>query len=158
MSTTNVNFKAQIRVGTQIVPLVTEIVVSGDSSTGVTKGFLFKLDRAPFEAPLSIYLGDVVAFIEKELAAGVGSLAKNTNMSFITSAIPSLTLANFSAGDQTVLDVLEFSINSSTSGTLFSINLDVVGSDPTMGLIELPSELASWLKIENLSLSFSSTT
>lgn len=157
MSTVDVSFKAQIKVGDQIVPIATEVVDSSDSSTGVNKGFLFKLDLAPFQAPVSVYLGDIVDFIENKLGAGAGSLAGNSNISAVSQVIPSLSANNFKSGDQTMLDVYEFSINSSTQSFLFSFNLDVLSANPAGGLINLPSEFSQWLKIENISITFSAS-
>jgi len=157
MSTTAISFKAKLLIGEQTVPLASEVVFGdGESQDGVKKGFLFKLDRQPFDPPVSIYLGDVIHFIESKL--GGGDLSKSPDMAIISKAFPTLDSSNFNSSNQTVIDVYEFTINSTVEESLFSINVDIEGSDPSKGLIEMPAQLANWLKIENLSISFSATS
>ena len=153
MSTTSITFKATLLVGEEEVPLLTEAVMGDDNSQdGVENGFLFKLDRDSSDPPVTIYLGDLISFIENKLNGG--DLSQNPNMSLITKAFPSLTPDNFNSSNQTLINIYEFSLNSPSSEFLFSFNLDVQGSDPSTGLIEMPGVLASWLKIENLSIAF----
>jgi hypothetical protein len=157
MSNTAINFKASLLIGEQSVPLASEIAI-GDtqSQDGVNNGFLFKLDRQSEDPPVTIYLGDVINFIETKL--GASDLSQSPDMGLITQAFPSLTAANFNSSNQTMVNVYEFSINSSTKEFLFSFNFDVEGSDPSTGLIALPGDLNNWLKIESLSIAFSATT
>lgn len=157
MSSTAINFTAKLLIGEQTVPLASEIVVGArDSQDGVKNGFLFKLDRQPNDPPVTIYLGDVINFIESKL--GGSNLSQNAGMQLVSQAFPSLTPANFNSGNQTMVNVYEFTINSSTDEFLFSFNLDVEGSDPTKGLIPFPPEFAGWLKIKSLAIAFSATT
>ena len=154
MSTTSIKFKVTLLVGSEEIPLITEAVIGDDNSQdGVENGFLFKLDRDSSDPPVTIYLGDMINFIETKLNGG--DLSQNPNMSLITQAFPSLTASNFNSNNQTLINIYEFSLNSSSSEFLFSFNLDVQGSDPSTGLIEMPGVLANWLKIENLSIAFS---
>jgi hypothetical protein len=157
MSSTAINFKASLLIGEQTIPLASEIAF-GDSQSqdGVENGFLFKLDRQPGDPPVTIYLGDVINFIETKL--GASDLSQSPDMALITQAFPSLTPANFNSSNQTMINVYEFSINSTTKNFLFSFNMDVGGSDPSTGLIALPDDLNQWLKIENISIAFSATS
>ena len=157
MSSSAFGFKAKLLIGEQTVPLASEIAIGdSQSSDGVQNGFIFKLDRDSGDPPVTVYLGDVINFIETKL--GASDLSSSSDMALITQAFPSLTPSNFNSTNQTMINVYEFSINSSTSEFLFSFNLDVEGSDPSTGLIPLPAELASWLKIQSLSIAFSATT
>jgi hypothetical protein len=157
MSTTAISFKAKLAIGEQTVPLASEVVFGdGESADGVKKGFLFKLDRVASDPPVSIYLGKVIEFIETKLNGG--DLSKSKDMAIISKAFPSLDSSNFNSSNQTVIDVYEFTINSTSEEFLFSINVDIEGSDPSKGLIEMPAQLANWLKIDNVSISFSATT
>lgn len=159
MSTTNINFFATLLIGEQEVPLASEIVSGeSDSQDGVNNGFIFKLNRGPSDPPVTVYLGDVIAFIEQQLGAGIGILAGNKNMKSISAAFPSLSSSNFTSANQTLVNIYEFTLNSSTKETLFSFNLAVEGSDPTQGLIPLPSAMTGWLNIQSLSISFSTST
>ena len=156
MSTTSINFSTTLVISEQDVPLLSEVVTGdGGSQDGVKNGFIFKLNRQPSDPPVAVFLGDVIGFIEQQLGAGVGSLASNLQMPLITQAFPSLTTANFNSSNQTVVNIYEFSINSSTNQFLFSFNLDVENSDPSQGLISLPPVLSSWLKIQKVSVAFS---
>jgi len=157
MSSTAINFKATLLIGQQSVPLASEIAFGDDQSQdGVNNGFLFKLDRQQGDPPVTIYLGDVINFIESKL--GASDLSQSPGMSLITQAFPSLTPDTFNAQNQTMVNVYEFSINSSTKEFLFSFNFDVEGSDPSKGLIALPGDLNNWLKIQSLSVAFSATS
>lgn len=157
MSSTAINFKANLLIGEQSIPLASEIAFGDDQSQdGVENGFLFKLDRQPGDPPVTVYLGDVIAFIESKL--GASDLSQSPDMTLITKAFPSLTPENFNSSNQTMVNVYEFSINSTTKSFLFSFNLDVEGSDPTTGLIALPGELNQWLKIDSISIAFSATS
>jgi hypothetical protein len=157
MGTTTINFKTTLVLGEERVPLASEIVV-GDtqSQDGVEKGFLFKLDREPFDPPVTVYLGDVINFINTKL--GGGDVATNPGMALISQAFPSLDAANFNADNQTLINIYEFSLNSTTNEFLFSFNLDVENSNPTTGLIAMPPIFASWLRIDSLSIAFSATS
>jgi hypothetical protein len=157
MGTTTISFKTTLAIGEQSVPLASEIVLGdGNSQDGVEKGFLFKLDRQSFDPPVTIYLGDVINFINTKL--GGGNVSQNSGMALISQAFPSLNANNFDATNQTLVNIYEFSINSTTSEFLFSINIDVENSNPDSGLIALPSALAQWLRIDSLSISFSATS
>lgn len=161
MSSTQINFKARLLVGGQAVPLASEIVVGdGQSQDGVENGFLFKLDLAPGDPPVVVNLGDVIAFVEEKLGAGAGSLAGNPGVAELTSEFgPAVASpATFNAQNQTLVDIREFTINSTTSKTLFSLNIDIQGSDPTTGLIAFPPAIAEWVRINSLAISFSSVT
>ncbi len=160
MSTTKFGFKAQIRIGDQIVPVASELV-TGDSSAqdGVANGFLFKLDRAPGAPPVVINLGDIIAFVENELGAGAGSLANNPGLATVMNAMPGFfNKGSFNAQNGLQIDLDAFVVNSTAKEFLFSIQVDVEGTDPTTGLIPLPAELASWLRIDNVAISFSATS
>ena len=154
MSTTTINFKTTLLIGEEEIPLITEAVIGDQASQdGVENGFLFKLNRDSSDPPVTVYLGDVIQFIETKL--GGDNLSQNEGMALISQAFPSLNPDNFNSENQTLINIYEFTINSTTSEFLFSLNLDIEGSDPSTGLIELPGALASWLKIENLSIAFS---
>jgi hypothetical protein len=157
MSSTAINFKASLLIGEETVPLASEIAF-GDSQSqdGVENGFLFKLDRQPGDPPVTVYLGDVIDFIESKL--GASDLSQSPDMALISQAFPSLTPANFNSSNQTLINIYEFSINSTTKNFLFSFNMDVEGSDPSTGLIALPDDLNKWLKIESISIAFSATS
>jgi hypothetical protein len=157
MSSTAINFKATLLIGEQTVPLASEIAFGDDQSQdGVTNGFLFKLDLQPGDPPVTVYLGDVINFIETKL--GASDLSQSPDMGLISQAIPSLTPANFNSTNQAMVNVYEFSINSTTKEFLFSFNLDVEGTDPSTGLIALPGDLNKWLKIDSISIAFSATS
>ncbi len=161
MSTTQFSFKARIKVGDQIVPLLSEIVVgSGDAQNGVQNGFLFKLDRTAVDPPILINLGDMIAFIENELGAGVGSLSKNPNLNMLEQAFPDYIGGGnpFTSKNGTQIQIQSFELNSTSKEFLFSFSVDVMSADPTQGLISLPPELASWVTINNLAISFSATS
>lgn len=156
MSVTTINFKTTLLIGEESVPLASEIVFGdSDSQDGVNKGFLFKLDRAPFDPPVTVYLGAVIDFINTKL--GGGDVASNAGMALISQAFPGLNQSNFNAGNQTLVNIYEFTLNSTTDEFLFSFNLDVENSNPNQGLIPLPAVLSDWVKIESLAISFSAT-
>ena len=161
MSTTQISFNAKLRIGEQIVPLASEIVF-GDSASrdGVENGFLFKLDRQPGDPPVMVNLGDIIAFVEKKLGAGEGSLAQNSGVPVLTQAFGDKVASSgtFNSGNSTQIEIQEFTVNSTKSKFLFSISIDIMGSDPSKGLISLPGELAKWVKINNLAIAFTSTT
>jgi hypothetical protein len=138
---------------------VSEIVSSTDSSGGVQKGFLFRLDLGPNDPPVAVNLGDIIAFIEDKMGAGTGALAQNTGLATIAQALPSFPInaQAFTRASQVTVFVKSFEINSTTGEKLFSFSIDVQGSDPTQGLIPLPAELAGWLKIDSVAIAFSST-
>ncbi len=157
MSTTTINFKTTLVIGSEEVPLASEVVIGdAQSQDGVSNGFLFKLDRAPFDPPVTIYLGDVINFINIKL--GGGNVANNPGMALISQAFPDMNPGNFNASNQTLINIYEFSLNSTTNEFLFSFNLDVEGADPNQGLVSLPAALSNWLKIESLAISFSATS
>ncbi|MFZ6708067.1 hypothetical protein [Undibacterium sp. TC9W] len=154
---TTINFKTTLVIGEQDVPLASEIVLGqSDSQEGASNGFLFKLDREPFDPPVTIYLGDVINFINTKL--GGGDVSSNSGMALISQAFPNMNPANFNASNQTLVNIYEFSLNSTTKEFLFSFNLDVEGSNPDVGLIALPPVLSNWLKIESLAISFSASS
>lgn len=157
MSSTVISFKANLAIGEQNVPLASEIAF-GDtqSQDGVNNGFLFKLDRQANEPPVTVYLGDVIGFIESKL--GAANLAQSPDMALITEAFPSLTPDSFTSTNQTLVNIYEFSINSTTREFLFSFNLNVEASDPSKGLIALPDDFCEWLRIGSLSIAFSATS
>ena len=156
MSTATINFKTTLLLGETSVPLASETVV-GDSAArdGVGRGFVFKLDRAPLSPPVTVHLGQVIDFISKKLHGG--NLLQKKNMDLIHQAFPDISASNFNAENQMLVNIYEFSLNSSTSELLFSFNLDVKNANPNHGLIRLPAALTSWLRIENLAISFSAT-
>lgn len=156
MSATTINFKTTLLIGEESVPLASEAVFGdGDAQDGVGKGFLFKLDRAPFDPPVTVYLGQIIDFINTKL--GGGNLSRNRGMALISQAFPDMRPDNFNADNQTLVNIYEFSLNSSTNEFLFSFNLDVENADPNQGLIRLPAALSGWLNIERLAISFSAT-
>ncbi len=161
MSTTKISFGAVLEVGGEPVPLASEIVIGdGNSQDGVENGFLFKLDIPPGSDPVTIDLGAVIGFIEQQLGAGVGSLAQNPGLAELTQAFGAQVAGptTFNSNNDTLVDVREFTLNSTTSKTLFSINIDIHGADPTTGLIALPPEIAQWVRINDLAISFTSVT
>lgn len=158
---TEISFKAKVKVGGEIVPIASEIVFGADESQdGVQNGFLFKLDLEKGDPPVSVNLGNVIQFVEEKLGAGTGNLAKNPALPMLTQAFGSSVASGgtFNASNPTLVNIYEFTINSSATKKLFSFNIDIAGADPTKGLIALPGELAKWVKIETLSISFSATT
>jgi len=160
MSTTQISFKAGLKIGEEIVPLASEIVFGEASSQdGVQNGFLFRLDLGPTDPPVQIDLGAVISFIEQQLGAGSGSLQSSSGISTLEQVFPNqVSGSNFNSGNSTMVDIKAFEINSTTQEFLFKISVDVEGIDPSQGFIELPAALASWLIINNLAISFSATT
>lgn len=159
MSTVRFSFNVKLAVGEEIIPLMSEITV-GESSAqnGVQNGFIFKLDRQANDPPVILNLGAIIGFIEQQLGAGEGSLSQNPNLSLIQQAFPGSQANPFTTANTTLIELQSFVINSTTQDFLFSISVDVSGSSPSAGLITLPSELASWLTINNLAISFTATT
>lgn len=158
---TQISFRAVLDVGGEAVPLASEAVFGEhDSQDGVENGFLFKLDLPPGGDPVTVNLGAVIGFIEQKLGAGSGSLAHNPGVAGLAQAFGSGVAGpgSFGADNETLVDIREFTLNSTTSKTLFSISIDVHGSDPTRGLIALPPALAQWVRIQDLAISFTSTT
>jgi hypothetical protein len=164
MSVFDLNFTAELLIGGQQIPLASEIVISSNASDGVASGFIFKVNREVGDGPVSIYLGDMIDFIEKKLDGG--TLASNPGVSdiiqksFNSTAQPGMApidAGNFNSSNQAVINIYEFSINSSSEQFLFSLNLDISDSDPTKGFLPLPADVAKWLKVENLSITFSAT-
>ena len=160
MSSTQFSFKAKVKIGDEIVPLASEVVV-GDSaaSSGVENGFLFKLDLQPGDPPVLVNLGGIVEFVEEKLGAGTGSLAANPGVTTLQQVFPEQIphAGDFSAANSTYVNIQSFIINSTKKQFLFSISVDIVGSDPATGLITLPGELNQWLKIQDLAISFTAT-
>ncbi|MGL5891064.1 MAG: hypothetical protein ACRC3B_14340 [Bacteroidia bacterium] len=161
MSSTEISFKTSLRIGDQLIPLASEIVL-GDSNSqdGVQNGFLFKLDLGENDNPPTLDLGAVINFIENSLGAGSGSMASNQGVSTILGEFPYITQdgEGFNSSNTTQIQVTNFVINSTTNSFLFSISINVVGSDPTVGMIALPAELSSWLKINSMAMSFTTQT
>ncbi len=158
MSSTQFSFKARVIVGDQVVPLASEIAF-GDSnaSDGVQNGFLFKLDLAPGDPPVVINLGQIIGFIQTKL--GSGDLSQNPALPLLQQAFPGIITGSgsFTPSSTVLINIESFIINSSAKQTVFSISIGVQGSDSTKGLIPLPPELASWLNIQDLAISFNAT-
>lgn len=156
MSTTEINFKARVKLGEQTLPIASEIVFGDDESEdGVKNGFLFKIDYQPGDDPIAIYLGDIIGFIEEKL--GAGNLANNPGLDVLKQQFGS-DVNDFTSNNQIYIEVREFSVNTSTEKTLFAINVDINSTDKEAGLVSLPGELKNWIKIKNLGISFSSKT
>jgi hypothetical protein len=161
MSTTQISFNARLLVGGETVPLASEIVIGdAESQDGVENGFLFKLDVAPGEPPVVVNLGDVIGFVEQQLGAGAGALAGNAGLGELAEAFGSAVAGAdaFNAANGTLINIREFTLNSTATRTLFSINVDIQGADPTKGLIALPAQIARWVRIDDLAISFRSVT
>lgn len=160
MSTAKFSFRAKVRVGDETIPLLSE-VVAGDKSAdeGVERGFLFRLDRQEGDPPLLLNLGKMIEFIEQKLGAGAGSLSKNPKVELLSKAFPEFIGdgKSFDSGNTTQIQVKSFELNSTTKEFLFSFSVDVTSTDPTQGLIALPPEIAEWVRIDNLAISFSAT-
>jgi hypothetical protein len=162
MSKTQISFSAVLNVGEEKVPLLSEIVFGNSASQdGIKNGFLFKLDRQPSDPPVTVYLGDVIDFIENKLGAGAGSLASNPGMAALSPLFQQKTATidatTFNSKNQLLINIYEFTINSTEDEFLFSINIDVEGANPAVGVIALPDELNKWVKINSLGISFSAT-
>lgn len=169
MSSTKVSFRAKIKVGEEVIPILSEIV-RGDTNPdpsdnpnqaqdGTENGFLFKLDQEPDDSGITIYLGDIIAFIEEKLGVGSGALSSNGGMAILEEVFPGVIVeSTFNSANQTLVNLKEFTINSSTNEFLFSINVDIQGTDPDQGFIAFPAEINNWLKIEDLGISFVSVT
>lgn len=163
MSKTQISFSAILNIAGETVPLLSEIVFGDkNSEDGVKNGFLFKLNRKDDDPPVTIYLGDVIAFIENHLGGGAGNLSKNPGLTqlskLFTQPGATITPGDFNSGSQLVVSLYEFTINSTSDGFLFSINIDLEGSDPSVGLIALPDELNKWVRINSLGISFRATS
>ena len=160
MSKLDISFKARIKLGDEVVPLASEIVAgASESQDGTENGFLFRLDLAPEDAPVEIALGALIGFIEQKLGAGSGSLQNSDGISTLQQIFPSqVSGTNFNSGNQAVILLRAFEINSTTKNKLFKINVDVDSTDPSQGFLPLPAALASWLSIVNLSIAFSATS
>ena len=156
----DISFKVRLLLGEEIIPLASEVVVGAEASQGGTEnGFVFRLDLGPNDAPVQIALGALIDFIEQKLGAGSGSLQNSNGISTLQQIFPSQVSGNnFNSGNQAVLLVRAFEINSSTTKKLFKINVDVESTNPSVGFIPMPAALASWLSIENLAISFSATS
>ncbi|MCB0429495.1 MAG: hypothetical protein H6585_02535 [Flavobacteriales bacterium] len=161
MSTTQFSFQAKVRVGEQIVPIKSELVL-GDSQSqdGVENGFLFMLDLQPGDDPVTVNLGDIIRFVEEKLGVGEGALSKNGGLATLTDEFGNEVASptTFNSSNDTLVNIREFTVNSTTSKFLFSINIDIEGSDPSKGLIALPGELANWVKIKSVSIAFKTQT
>lgn len=154
MSSTQFSFKAKVLIGDQVVPLASEIAF-GDNATenGVKNGFLFKLDLAPGDPPVVVNLGAIIGFIQEKL--GGGDLSKNSALPLLTQAFPGIINAgSFNPQSTVLINIESFLLNSSSEQTVFSFSIGIQGSDSTVGLIPLPAELASWLRIDDLAISF----
>lgn len=162
MSNTQISFQAKVRIGEEIIPLASEIAFGDTASQdGVENGFLFKLDRQPGELPVVINLGAIIAFIEQKLQpGGAAPLSQNPALKQLQPIFGDAVASgsNFNGQNQTLIEVREFTINSTKEKFLFSISIDIGGSDPSQGLIALPGELAKWVRIKNLAIAFQSTT
>lgn len=161
MSTTEIKFKTRLRISDQIVPLASELVFGDENSQdGVENGFLFKLDLSEGDYPPTLNLGEIIAFIENSLGAGAGSLQSNPGLTTVLEEFPYLNQdgESFDSQNTTLVQINNFVLNSTTSKFLFSIAVSVEGSDPNVGLIALPPQLSSWLKINSMSMSFTAQT
>ena len=158
--TTQFSFQARLIIGDQLIPIATEVTTGASNAEGgVQNGFLFTIDYQPGDAPIVIDLGSIIGFIEDKLGAGAGSLSRNSNLPLLEHAFPSITgPGSFTYASTLAIAVRAFTINTSTDKKLFSISVDVGSSDPSTGLIPLPSEFASWLQIQNLAISFTATS
>ena len=159
--TTQFSFQARLIIGEQLIPIATEVTTGASNAEGgVQNGFLFTIDYQPGDAPIVIDLGSIIGFIEDKLGAGAGSLSRNPNLPLLEQAFPgSITgPGSFTSASTLAIVVRGFTFNSATDKTLFSISVDVGSSDPSSGLIPLPSEFASWLQIQNLAISFTATS
>ncbi|MBV9762790.1 MAG: hypothetical protein JO340_19685 [Acidobacteriaceae bacterium] len=158
MSSTQFSFKARVVIGDQIIPLASEIAF-GDEPTenGVKNGFLFKLDLEPGDPPVVVNLGAIVAFIQNKL--GSGDLSKTPAMPLLQQAFPGIITGPRSLTPQSTIlvNIESFILNSSDEQKVFSFSIGIQGSDSTTGLIPLPAELASWLRIDDLAISFTAT-
>ncbi|MEL7400234.1 MAG: hypothetical protein AAFN68_06635, partial [Pseudomonadota bacterium] len=135
------------------IPLASEVVAGNtDAQDGIENGFLFKLDREPFDPPVTVDLGAVIDFINVQL--GGGDVSQNPGLSLVSQAFPDLNSSNFNQNNTTLVNIYEFSLNSTTKEFVFSFNLDVEGSDPNTGLIPFPKDFSDWLRIDSLSISF----
>ncbi|MGJ8677872.1 MAG: hypothetical protein ACSHX0_10170 [Akkermansiaceae bacterium] len=156
MSSTKFSFKAKIKVGGEVVPLASEVAF-GDTSAenGVKNGFIFKLDQKEEEDPVQIDLGAIIKFISEKLDGG--DLSKNSGVITLKEIFPEEINSknNFDESNSTIIEIKAFQINSSKKEKLFSINVNLIGSDPDKGLITFPDEVSEWLKIKNLGISFS---
>ena len=160
MSTTQISFKVKLAVGEQTVPLDSEVML-GSAADGVQQGMLFKLDLKAGTPPVTVNIGDIIGLVEEKLGAGTGALASNLGLRQLAQVFGSDTIASSSfnaQNDDLLVDIQAFTLNSTTDEFLFAISVDLEGSDPTTGLLALPPELASWLKIDNLAISFRATT
>jgi hypothetical protein len=158
MSSTQFSFKAKVLIGDQVVPLASEIAF-GDEATdnGVKNGFLFKLDLAPGDPPVVVNLGAIIGFIQQKL--GAGDLSKNPALPLLTQAFPGIITGpgSFTPQSTVLVNIESFLLNSSSEQTVFSFSIGIQGSDATAGLIPLPAELATWLRIDDLAISFTAT-
>lgn len=155
MSTTQFSFKAKVKIGDQIVPLASQVVI-GDSEaqSGIDNGFLFKLDRQTGDPPVQINLGDMINFVEQKL--GGGDLSSNPQVATLQQIFPMAISSSdpFNSSNSAIVNIESFEINSTTKEFLFKISINIEGSNPDAGLITFPNEFSSWLKIENLAISF----
>jgi uncharacterized protein DUF6603 len=148
------SFACGLRVGDQVVPLKTEYARgTGAAQTGVQNGFLFKLDRGSDDSAARVNLGDLIGLIESEFKAGDGQLANKQGVAVVQQAMPSV--GGFSRDNQAELEIQSFQFNSTSDAMLFAISVDVVGSDPKLGVFALPPVLAKWLRIDRLAIAFS---
>jgi hypothetical protein len=161
MSTTQFSFKAKVRVGEQIIPLFSEVTIgSGEAENGVQNGFIFRLDLQPGDGPVLVNLGEMIALIEDKLGAGPGKLRGDPKVKLLAQAFPDYIGDGgqpFDKSNDTQIQIKSFELNSSEKEFLFSFNVDVTSTDPTTGLITLPPALASWIRIDNLAISFSAS-
>lgn len=153
---TKISFRAKIRVGSQSIPVLTEVVAGDtDSQDGVSNGFLFKLDEPADSSGLIIYLGDLVTFMEAEL--GINTSDSGGDTTDVSDAL-GIDPNDLTPDNQTLVIVKEFTLNSSSQKKLFAFNVDIAGSDPDTGLIAFPAEINNWLKIDDLALAFDASS
>ena len=153
-------FKIRLLIGSEVVPLASEVVVGSDAAQdGTSKGFLFRLDLGPDDPPVQINLGDLVSLIEEKLGAGTGALQGSNGADTLQQLFPAQVGGNtLNGGNQTLLLLRAFELNSVGSPKLFRIAADVGSTDPTVGILALPPAVASWLSIDNLAMSFAATS
>ena len=122
---TNLTLKVGISIGSQTVPIKTAYVSGAHADAGVSDGFLFMLDLQPGQV-VSMNLSDIYSFLT---GMGFSAPTGNSNFSTVSKAFPSGSVSSGSAGS-TVINIEEFSFNSSTTKKLFSISASVENSDP----------------------------
>jgi len=156
MSSTQLSLQIRLDIGGVTVPLATAINAGTSLPAGTTRGVFITLDQQPGDPPVTVKLGGIVDFIESKLGLGAGSVSGDPGASGVAQALPSGVA--FTADNAAQIDVRKFVMNVTSSGVLFAISADVHGADPTKGFVPLPAELASWLSIDSLAVSFTAAS